>query len=70
MEINPNVYRVSADAGNWCSKEQILVLLGGREKPVELQLTEEISGGEKRIKVILDKIRIMNDHDPCLKGKG
>lgn len=70
MEINPNVYRVSADAGNWRSKEQILVLLGGKEKPVELQLTEEISGGEKRIKVILDKIRIMNDHDPCLKGKG
>jgi len=70
QEINPNVYRLWTEAGNWRSREKLVVLLSGKEETAELQLTEEIPGGDKRVKVILDKIRIMNDHDPCLKGKG
>lgn len=48
--------------------------LGGDPNLVEA--SPDGSGGEvgpgagKRIKVILDKIQIMNDHDPCIKGMG
>lgn len=69
-EINPNIYRVWAEAGGWRSKEQMTVLLRGEVKIEELQLTEEVLGAGKRVKVILDKIRIQNDHEPWFKGKG
>ena len=63
-EINPNIYRIWAEAEDWRSQEQIAVLLQGEDEVEELQLTEQIPATGKRIKVILDKIRIMDDHDP------
>jgi hypothetical protein len=69
-DINPDVYRIQAEAGNWRSKENLVVLLPDKEVTLEIPLAEVIPGGEQRVKVILDKIRIMNDRDPCLKGKG
>jgi hypothetical protein len=48
----------------------VTVLLRGEVKIEELQLTEEVFGAGKRVKVILDKIRIQNDHEPWFKGKG
>lgn len=69
-QINPNIYRIWAEAGDWRSQERIAVLFKGDDKVEELQLTEVIAATGKRIKVILDKIRILDDHDPCIKGKG
>jgi len=68
-DINPDVYKVWAEYGTWRSKEQILVLLKGGTQEAVLPLTEKATAG-KQVKVILDKIRILDDHDPCLKGKG
>lgn len=68
--INPDVYRLRAEAGTWRAKEQYVVLLPGKEVTVEIPLAEDSPGGAQRVKVILDKIRIMNDHDPCLRGPG
>jgi M6 family metalloprotease-like protein len=32
--------------------------------------SNRLAGSGKRVRVILDKIQILNDHDPCIKGKG
>lgn len=36
----------------------------------DLRLTEDAAAGWTRVKVILDRIRIMRDYDPLIKGKG
>lgn len=69
-DINPDVYRVWAEAGTWRSKEQIVVLLTGTEAVADLPLTEAIPIDGSRVKVILDKIRIMDDQDPLCKREG
>lgn len=69
-DINPDVYILWAESGTWRSKEQTVVLFSDQEEKVELSLDERIPEGESRVKVILDKIRILSDQDPCLKGKG
>ena len=69
-DINPDVYFVHAETENLHSVEQTVVLQTGKEETLELPLTEENPVTGKRIKVILDKIRVMNDKDPCIKGKG
>ncbi len=67
-DVNPDVYFVRAQAGDWRSAETMVVLTSGREEVVRLDLTRPDTG--KRVEVILDRIRILNDKDPCLKGKG
>lgn len=68
--INPDVYSVRAEVGGWHSAERTLVALQPQNEPVDLVLDREGDAHGKRVKVILDKIRILDDHDPCLKGKG
>lgn len=70
LDINPDVYYIYAETENWRSKQQTIVLLSGKVEEVQLNLTKEVPVVGKRVKVMLDKIRIMNDHDPCIKGKG
>jgi hypothetical protein len=69
-DINPDVYYIHAETENCHSKEQTVVLLKGKEEELKLHLTEEIPVTGKHVKVVLDKIRIMDDHDSCIKGKG
>ncbi|MDY6857277.1 MAG: carboxypeptidase-like regulatory domain-containing protein [Thermodesulfobacteriota bacterium] len=69
-DINPDIYYIHAEAENWRSREQMVLLLNGKEEDLDLYLTEEVTPAGKHLKVILDKIRIMNDRDPCIKGKG
>ena len=69
-DINPDVYYIHAETENCHSREQTVVLLKGKEEELKLHLTEEIPVTGKHVKVVLDKIRIMDDHDPCIKGKG
>lgn len=68
--INPDVYRVRAEAGTWRSGEQILLLGANTQERLDLRLTEDAAAGWSRVKVILDRIRILRDHDPLLKGRG
>lgn len=70
VDINPDVYKAWAEYGHWRSKEQIIVLQKGMEHEAVFSLTDQAPMVGKRVKVILDKIRILDDHDPCLKGKG
>lgn len=68
--INPDVYKVRTEAGNWRSEEQIVLLSGGAQEKLDLRLTEDAAAGWTRVKVILDRIRILRDYDPLIKGKG
>lgn len=68
--INPDVYRVRAEAGTWRSGEQILLLGSDTQERLDLRLTEDAAAGWSRVKVILDRIRILRDHDPLIKGRG
>lgn len=69
-DINPDVYYIHAETENWHSREQTVVLLSGKEEKLKLHLTEEVPVTGTYVKIVLDKIRIMNDRDPCIKGKG
>ena len=71
-EINPDVYRVMAVTENWHTKEKLVYLPGGERgmKGVKLDFYEKESIQGQPVRIILDRIRILNDHDPCLKGKG
>ena len=69
-DINPDVYLVHAETEKLHSVEQTVVLLSGTEEELQLDLSEEAPVTGKPVRVILDKIRIMNDKDPCIKGKG
>ena len=68
--INPDVYRVVTEAENWRSDEQIILLGGHKREQLDLRLTQDAAAGWTRVKVILDRIRIMRDYDPLIKGKG
>jgi hypothetical protein len=68
--INPDVYRVRTEAGNRRSAEQILLLGSNTQEKLDLRLTEDAAAGWTRVKVMLDRIRIMRDYDPLIKGKG
>jgi hypothetical protein len=70
VDVNPDVYRVRAEAGTWRSSEQTLVLGEDTHERLDLRVTEDAAAGWTRVKVILDRIRILRDHDPLLKGKG
>jgi len=69
-DISPDIYQIQAEAGNWHSGEKMIVLLSDKEEEVELSLTEEGPVAGRRVEVILDKIRIMSDMDPCIMDKG
>jgi len=69
-DINEDIYFIKAEAGEWHSKEQMIVLVNGFEQNVEIHLTEKQPIHGQKIKVIVDKIRILNDMDPCIKGDG
>lgn len=68
--INADVYHIQAESEDWHSKEQTVVLLGGKVAELNLPMTETAPTTGQRVKVIVEKIRIMNDKDPCIKGKG
>ena len=70
QDINPDVYFMHAETEKWHSREEMVVLQSGKQEELKLHLTEETPVEGKPVKVILDKIRIMNDRDPCIKGKG
>lgn len=67
--INADVYKMIAEGEGWRSKEQIIALTDGRLENLQVDLVEPV-GTEGRVKVVIDKIRILDDHDPLFKGKG
>ena len=67
--INADVYKIKAESGRWRSKEKIVALMDGRLEDLKVDLVEPF-GDEDLVKVVIDKIRILDDKDPCLKGKG
>jgi hypothetical protein len=69
-EINPDVYRIRADGKSRSSDEQTVVLSKGADTKVDLKLERPLPVTGKQVQVILDRIRILNDKDPFLKGKG
>lgn len=71
-EINPDVYRVMAVTKNWHTRRKLIYLPGGERgmKGVKLDFYEKESIPGQPVRIILDRIRILNDHDPILKGKG
>jgi len=71
-KINPDVYRVLVIADNWHTKRQLIHLPGGKKgaKGVKLNFNEKNSLPGSPIKIIIDKIRIKDAHEPFFKGKG
>ena len=67
--INADVYKMIAEGDGWRSKEKIISLTDGRLENLKVDLLEPF-GDEDLVKVVIDKIRILNDNDPCIKGKG
>ena len=67
--INADVYKVIAEGDGWRSKEKIIALTDGRVDDLKVNLIEPF-GDEDLVKVVIDKIRILDDNDPCIKGKG
>lgn len=67
--INADVYKLIVEAEGWRSREKIIALTDGRIEDLKVDLLEPI-GGEDMVKIVVDKIRILNDKDPCIKGKG
>lgn len=67
--IDGDVYKIIAEGEGWRSKEKIIPLTDGRVEDVQVDLLEPI-GPEDQVKVVIDKIRILDDKDPCFKGKG
>jgi len=68
--INPDVYRIRAEGKALSSEETTVVLLKGADASVDLKLDRPLPVSGKRVRVILDRIRILNDKDPFIKGKG
>lgn len=66
--INPDGYKIFVETDRWHSATKFVNLKERDELKIDFFEKESIPG--KSIKVILDKIRILDDHDPCLKGKG
>jgi hypothetical protein len=69
-DINPDTYVLVSEAGDWSSKQQTITLRGKITEEVSLKLSEATPIIGKPVKVVLDKIRILNDRDPIWKGKG
>ena len=67
--INADVYKVIAEGEGWRSKESIISLTDGRLEELKVDLLEPF-GDEDMVMVVIDKIRILDDKDPWLKGKG
>lgn len=67
--INADVYKMKAEGDGWRSRERIIALTDGRVEDLKVDLLEPF-GDEDLVKVVIDKIRILDDKDPCLKGKG
>ncbi len=67
--INADVYKIKAEGDGWRSKEKIIALTDGRLEDLKVDLLEPV-GDEDLVKVVIDKIRILDDSDPCIKGKG
>lgn len=67
--VNADVYKMIAEGEGWRSKEIIISLTDGRLEDLKVDLLEPV-GDENMIKVVIDQIRILNDKDPCIKGKG
>ncbi len=67
--INADVYKLAAEGAGWRSKEKIISLTDGRVEDLKIDLLEPF-GDEDLVKVVIDKIRILDDKDPCIKGKG
>lgn len=67
--INADVYKIIAEGEGWRSKEKIISLTDGRLEDLKIGLLEPF-GDEDLVKVVIDKIRILDDKDPCIKGKG
>lgn len=65
--INPNVYGIMIVGRNWFVKEKKYYLKNGKN---DLKLSIENAIPGKPIKVILDRIRILDDKDPIFFGKG
>lgn len=69
--INADVYHVRAETADLVTPKQTIVVTPEREVKLDLVLKDPVSPQEGRpIKIILDKIRILNDSDPCIKGAG
>lgn len=68
--INPDIYYIKAETEDWHAPERMAVLTRGKAAKLDLPMTEEAPTPGSRIRVIVDKIRVMDDHDPCIKGKG
>jgi len=66
--INCDSYKLMAETDKWHTKKKTVFISDGDKLELVFNEKEAIPG--KSVKVILDKIRILNDHDPCLKGKG
>ncbi len=66
-DVNPDVYRVTAETPNWRSATQTLVLSDRGPSKVDLQLTEDATPAGTHVKVIVDRIRIKRDHISKIK---
>lgn len=66
--INSDSYKLMAETDKWHTKKKTVFISDGDKSELVFSEKESIPG--KSIKVILDRIRILDDHDPCLKGKG
>jgi hypothetical protein len=70
LDINPDVYHIWAETEKFRSKDQTIVLLSKKEEEIELHLTKKPPPVGRRVKVILDKIRILDYQDSLIKGEG
>jgi len=62
-EISPNNYFLKAEADGHSSEEKVTFLTDGKVQDEILMLTKNEPIEYKNVKVILDKVRILNDHD-------
>ncbi len=67
--INEDVYKMRAEGNGWRSGEIIIPLGDGRVEDLKVDLLEP-PGDEDLVRVVIDRIRILDDSDPCIKGKG
>lgn len=70
-DVNPDVYRVTAETANWRSETQTLVVSERAPSKIDLRLTEDATPAGTHVKVIVDRIRIKRDHESKIrKWKG
>ena len=66
--INPDVYKISVETDRWHSVPKFINLREKDDLKIDFFEKEGLRG--KKVKVILDRIKILDDKDPLIFGKG